>query len=455
MKIKKLFCILIPELSNKYWFFVLFVIGSLFRKMVPSILSDYVFKIKKNNIKFEEERREIFFDIVCNIICDLLTGILHCLSEKYNPKSTKKRKKKTLINNKKDLRIKYIHYERPNYTSNLLKHIFIISLIDFICQMLFFGNCIYKNSEYFNVSNVSNTIIRNDDHLYSFLVIDIISRYIFSCLLLKTYFYTHHYLSFTLNLIAIIIFFYIDIMFKFSEYSIIYIIMIIIRYILYSLEDIINKLILIYFFINPETLLFYKGLFSLIYLVIFTLVLIIFDKFNFPELDLKFLANIFCRLYFIFFNIIRSIFIVKVIDVFSSQHISFLRVLETIFLFIFYKIDSNCKEAIIKEKKDTNIFDNYFHLGILYEWIEVGGFLILLFSTLIHNEIIILNCKRYKKYTMYFLKIEADNEKKNLHLNENSTIDIVDENSIDNTGTFSSINEASINDPSITNTVSF
>ena len=455
MKIKNLFCILIPELSNKYWFFVLFVIGSLFRKMVPSVLSDYIFKIKKNNIKFEEERREIFFDIVCNIICDLLTGILHCLSEKYNPQSTKKRKKKTLINNKKDLRVKYIYHERPNYKSNLLKHIFIISLIDFICQMLLFGNCIYEKSEYFNDSNKSESIIRNDDYLYSFLVIDIISRYIFSCLLLKTYFYTHHYLSFTLNLIAIIIFFYIDIKFKFKEYSIIYIIMIIIRYILYSLEDILNKLVLIYFFINPETLLFYKGIFSLIYLVIFTLSLIIFDKLNFPELNLIFLANIFCRLYFIIFNIIRSIYIVKVIDVFSSQHISFLRVLETIFLFIFYKIDSKYKNAIISEKKDTNIFDNYIHLETLYEWIEVGGFLILLFSTLIHNEIIILNCKRYKKYTLYFLKIEADNEKKNLNLNENSTIDIVDESSINNNGTMSSVNEVSINDESIANSASF
>ena len=77
----------------------------------------------------------------------------------------------------------------------------------------------------------------------------------------------------------------------------------------------------------------------------------------------------------------------------------------------------------------------------LYDWIEVGGFLILLFSTLIHNEIIILNCHRYKKSTIYYLNIEANKEKKNLHLNENSTIDIVNENSISDTDTFTSIND--------------
>ena len=307
--------------------------------------------------------------------------------------------------------------------------------------MLFFGNCIIQNSEYFNDSNNTNTIIRNDDHLYSFLVIDIVARYAFSCLFLKTYFYSHHYLSFVLNLFAIIIFFYIDLRFKFKEYSIIYIIMIIIRYILYSLEDIMNKLALIYLFINPESLLFYKGLFSLGYLVVFTLIIFIFDELHFPTIDSVFIANMFCRAYFIIFNIIRSVYIVKVIDVFSSQHISFLRVLETIFLFVYYKIDSHYKYKLSKSNEYPNLFDNYFHLDPLYDWIEVGGFLILLFSTLIHNEIIILNCHRYKKSTIYYLNIEANKEKKNLHLNENSTIDIVNENSISDTDTFTSIND--------------
>jgi hypothetical protein len=111
MKIKKFGCILIPELTNKYWFFVLFIIGSLCRKVIPSLLSDYGFKIRKKNIKYEEERREICFDIVCNIASDLLTGIFHCLSEKYTPrKSNRNNKNKIIIpNRKKDLKIKFLY----------------------------------------------------------------------------------------------------------------------------------------------------------------------------------------------------------------------------------------------------------------------------------------------------------------------------------------------------------
>ena len=447
MEINNNYCIIIPELSKKYLYFIFFIIGSFFRKVIPSVLSDYIFKIKKDKIEFKIERREIYFDIVCNIASDLLTGILHCISEKYKPKKNKKenKKKKRLLfkdkKQKKDLKMLLIVNNKRKNKILLIKVLFIISLIDFICQILLFGNCIIETNKFFNDRNNNDTIIRNADHLYSFLVIDIFSRYLFSLLILKTYFYSHHYLSFILNFIGLLILLFVDIKWKIEKYSPIYLITIIIQYIFYSLEDIMNKVALIYLFINPETLLFYKGLFSLLYLFIFTIIMIIFDDLRFPNFDKKLLANIFMRSYFIVFNIIRSFYIVKVIDVFSSQHISFLRVFETIVLFIFYKIDSYYKK---NNKNNSNIFDNYFHLPIIYDFIEVGAFLILLFSTLIHNEIIILNCKKYKRYTIYYLNFEAEKEKLDVNVkdsNNNSNNDSNNENSVDNTQTISSINE--------------
>ena len=446
MKIKKFYCLLIPELTKKYWLFIFFIIGSLFRKMIPSLLSDYAFKINKKYIEFKEERREIYFDIVCNILSDLLTGILHCILEKdkYIYKKINKinnENKERISNNKKDLKIKFIFNKKQTHKAYVFKMIFIISLIDFICQLLFFGNCIIRKYKYFNDSKKKN-ILRNPEHLYSFLVIDIVSRYIFSSLILKTYFYSHHYLSFFLNFIGLSILLFVDIKYKIKDYNLINIIMIILQYILYSLEDIINKVALINLFINPETLLFYKGLFSLAYLFILTLSLFIFDTINLPILDKYFLANIFCRLYFIIFNIIRSVYLVKVIDFFSSQHISFLRVLETIVLFFFYKIDGNYKKKDSKKHPDTNIFDNYFDLPPLYDLIEVGAFLILLFSALIHNEIIILKCKKYKMHTIYFLNIEADKEQIKILFDEENENEIYnDDSSLENTQTLSSENE--------------
>ena len=453
MKIKKFYCILIPELTKKYWLFIFFLIGSLFRKMLPSLLSDYAFEINKKNIEFKEERREIYFDIVCNVLSDLLTGILHCIAEKNRLKHKRNNNsintnKERISTDKKDLQIKFIFNEEQTHKAYLFKMIFIISLIDFTCQLLFFGNCIIRKYDYFNDSKKDN-VLRNPEHLYSFLVIDIVSRYIFSSLILKTYFYSHHYLSFFLNFIGLSILLIVDIKFKIGEYNLIYKIMIILQYILYSLEDIINKVALINLFINPETLLFYKGLFSLAYLSILTLSLFIFDKINLPTLNGTFFANIFCRLYFVIFNIIRSVYLVKVIDFFSSQHISFLRVLETILLFFFYKIDSSHKKEELDKHPDINLFDNYFHLPALYDLIEIGAFLILLFSALIHNEIIILKCKRYKMHTIYFLNIEADKEQIDILFDEENGNDIYNnDSSFDNTQTLSSVGE-------VNNTYSF
>lgn len=453
MKIKKFYCILIPELTKKYWLFIFFLIGSLFRKMLPSLLSDYAFEINKKNIEFKEERREIYFDIVCNVLSDLLTGILHCIAEKNRLKHKRNNNsintnKERISTDKKDLQIKFIFNEEQTHKAYLFKMIFIISLIDFTCQLLFFGNCIIRKYDYFNDSKKDN-VLRNPEHLYSFLVIDIVSRYIFSSLILKTYFYSHHYLSFFLNFIGLSILLIVDIKFKIGEYNLIYKIMIILQYILYSLEDIINKVALINLFINPETLLFYKGLFSLAYLFILTLSLFIFDKINLPTLNGTFFANIFCRLYFVIFNIIRSVYLVKVIDFFSSQHISFLRVLETILLFFFYKIDSSHKKEELDKHPDINLFDNYFHLPALYDLIEIGAFLILLFSALIHNEIIILKCKRYKMHTIYFLNIEADKEQIDILFDEENGNDIYNnDSSFDNTQTLSSVGE-------VNNTYSF
>ena len=440
--------IIIPELSSKYSLFIFFIIGSLFRKMIPSALSDYVFKIKKSKIEFNVERKEIYLDIVCNIASDMLTGILHCISEKYKPKSKRNRKEERLISkdkkNKKDLKLKYIVFYKRKNILYLLKIIFIISLIDFICQILLFGNCIIKRHKYFNINGKTETKIRNADHLYSFLVIDIVSRYLFSKLILNTNFYEHHYLSFFLNFIGLSILLYIDIYYKIRDYYFVYIITIILQYILYSLEDIINKVALIYLFINPESLLFYKGLFSFVYLIFFTIILVIFDDFRLPKFDRDFYANIICRLYFIVFNIIRSFYIVKVIDVFSSQHISFLRVFETIIIFIFYKFDSYYK----KNNNERYIIDNYFHLPLFCDFIEVGAFLILFFSALIHNEIIILNCHKFKKSTIYFLTIEAEKEKVDVNLEESGH-----DNSVEATQTISSINEVNENNEiTITNT---
>ena len=78
MEIKKFLCLLIPELSNKYFLFKGSLFGSLLRKSIPGIFSDYIFKLNSNNTNenndkqdytlFDKEKEEKFFDIVMQYI---------------------------------------------------------------------------------------------------------------------------------------------------------------------------------------------------------------------------------------------------------------------------------------------------------------------------------------------------------------------------------------------------
>ena len=109
-----------------------------------------------------------------------------------------------------------------------------------------------------------------------------------------------------------------------------------------------NKVAFTTLFIPPKTLIFYKGLFQTVaYLPIITIVFFLFILDDFKKLkdclgeELKFFI---C---FIPFNIFRTISLVDVIDRFTAQHMSFLKIFEAIILFIFYCFNGD---------------ENYFHL---------------------------------------------------------------------------------------------
>ena len=419
MKIKKLLCLLIPELSNKYFLFIIFLICSLLRKSIPGILLDYIFKLKLNSSQdksdkvFELAKCEKFFDVLCNISSDLFTGIIHYILIKrdkklYNNYNNDNNDNNNDIPNKKFIKKKSkIEFIYNNETINkklFYQIIFIISFFDFLCQLCFYFGC------HANIEIIENPEkkIHNIDYLYSFLVIDIVARYIFSKLILNVHFYFHHYLSFLINIIILLILLIIDILYKMREYNIYFLILSFIQYVLYSLEDIINKIALIKLFIFPESLLFYKGICSSIYFFFFSFFILMFGDLDLSimEFNIKLFYGIIGRLFFIAANLFRSVYLVKVIDFFSPQHISFLKVLESIILSLYYFLDSLYK----KKNPKYSAIDNYFHLDINIVLIEINACLILLFSSLIHNEIIIINCTKLKKNTQFFLSIEADIE---------------------------------------------
>ena len=429
MRIKKCLCLLIPELSNKYFLFIIFLICSLLRKSIPGILSDYLFEFKLNkktdylDKAFKLAKLEKFFDVVCNISSDLFTGIIHYILIKkdkkiYNNNNNNKISNKKLI--KKQSKIEFIYNDKTINKKLFFKIIFLISFIDFTCQLCFYFSC-HANKDY--IENPDKKL-HNIDYLYSFLVIDIVARYIFSRLLLNIHFYFHHYFSFAINIIILLILLIIDVNYKLGDYNKYFLVISFIQYVLYSLEDILNKIALTKLFIYPESLLFYKGICSLIFFFLYTfLILIIGDlDLSVMEFNINLFYGIITRIFFIVANIFRSVYLVKIIDFFSAQHISFLKVFESLILFLYYSLDRFIKK---KEKDKYSEIDNYFDLDINIDLIEINACLILLISSLIHNEIIIINCNKLKKNTKFFLSIEADIEN---YKNFNKNSEIIDPN---------------------------
>ena len=291
----------------------------------------------------------------------------------------------------------------------LYKIIFIISFIDFTCQLGFYFSC---------YANKGQPVFHNIDYLYSFLVIDIVSKYIFSRLILKTTFYFHHIVSIVLNIIVLLLLFFIEKDKKMGDYNNAFLILSIVQYILYSLEDILNKVALNFnipsnnLIILPESILFYKGVFTFVYFICFTILLFLFQDLSIEDMThndfITILEKICVRFSFIIFNIIRSIYLVHVIYSYSSQHMSFLKVLESIILSIYYYFDRLYKER----HKDYN--NNYFESDSTFDLVDINICLFLLIITLIHNEIIIINCKKMREKTQYFLRKESEKEDKDL-----------------------------------------
>ena len=396
MDIIKCKLFMIPKLTKKHCYFLLFLIGSALREIIPDLVKKYNKKDLKmvnnvsnlSNLKFLFTQK--YHEIIRNIISDILIGVFHCMNKIKN----KNESKKTNIRNSQ--KMYYLFNDEANKSRKKYLIIFIISFVDIICQLLF---PIKFLIEYFLMNNINDI---PSFHLYCLLFIDIFARYLFSRIILKTYFYLHHYLSIFLNIIGLILIAIVDIYarkigYEFPSFNYLDVSIICIQLILYSFEDIMNKVAFRTLYMLPNTLIFYKGLTQLIYLTIMSILLFATQFYDFENFDYHYEIQYF--LAFVPFNILRTIYLVKVIDKFSAQHMTFLKIFETLIIYSYYFF----AKGILR--------DNIFPLNEKWEYYIQGfGFILLLLSSLIHNEIIIINHPKLKGKTKYYLDKDADNE---------------------------------------------
>ena len=244
--------VFIPRLTKKHLLFLAFSISSFFREF----MSLYEFR----EYDKEDFVQKKYFDILQNVISDLLQGILYLLS-----KLKEKRESKKLKNSLKNESL-----DKDNIRTNnegFIKIIVKISAIDFFCQLFFL---------IFTISfSIDNAIKKENQNFL--LIIDITSRFLFCRYILKTFFYRHHIASMIINLFVFIILGILDIISIINKEpnigatsKIVFGIFLIIQTIAYSYEDVLNKIALEKDYFTPYSLLFYKrkGLFHSLFFII-------------------------------------------------------------------------------------------------------------------------------------------------------------------------------------------
>ena len=400
---------IIPKLLRKHIYLLFFLLGALFRVLIPDILIKLRGKQDDSEIKdLKYLLTKKYFEIIRNVISALLLGIPHLLNRMRNrDEEYKKIKQQTYVTNKQKINFIYNDNESSRIPI-MLKIIFIIASVDVFCQLAVPIKFIIEDKI------LGDEILYADhNHLYFLLFFDIFARYFFSRWILRTYFYIHHYLSFLLNLIGLIPISFVDISVKIfgddSKFNFLFVAIISVQLIMYSFEDIMNKVAFRALSILPYTLIFYNGLFQLGYFIIISILFFSFGFYDFKKIDWVFEVQY--SICFIPFNILRNYYLVEVIDKFSAQHMALLRVTECSIIFIYNKIACN----ILMSKL------NQFHLDTFQFTIQCIGFFFLIMSSLIHNEIIIINHPKLKAKTQVYLDKDADKEQ-NASINSDTYI---------------------------------
>ena len=378
---KKYFFFPKPHL-NHFLFLLFFVI---------SILKKYVNTFFPQKPKIPLEFLELYIYNLSDFFSIIPLFILQ--------KRTKRKKEIIDSNSNKDVKggHGYIYNNREKTNPKSKIRIFILTISDYISQI--------ASVIFYVILNELN-IPMKFAKLTSLLIINVIVIFIISKLILHNHFYRHHSLSLLINIICLIVLIIVDIS-NIINYSgeikmqFIYIIIKIVQSILYSLEDVLIKVLILSYYLHPFKILFKKALFQFFYNIIFNFPFIFIklrDKdeekeFLFPMIGRLFEDKINILITFIYAGIsfIYNGTIFKIIDEFSPNHFAIARVIENFGILML---------NIILEGADSQ--KNLVFNLIIY--------ILLIIAALVYNEFFIINICGLSKYTKYFLDFEAESE---------------------------------------------
>ena len=383
--------VIFSKLNKNHFLFLSFIII----KIIDELCRNYMEKV--------DDIIRIFHHNYIGSLSDFLSIIPFIIIKIRSKDISKNELKKENIKEKEqdsNNAIEYIYSDQKTENNikrakRIFKFLIIVSIFDFLSSYL---DIIFKIIKIFTKDNLLINKVENN----SSILFGIISMYVLSILILHSPFYRHHYVSMAINLLLLIILIILDIINIVNrKLSSIYVIEKTIIIILYSFEDVLAKILLSIDSISPYIYLLYRGILVNILAFLFSFVFI-FVKIPDENGDKSCVFSRFWKIYeyklnilfyiIIFFNeYFMNLNIFLIIDKFSPIHFAMASIIS-------YFISSLFSIFLSENDKISNFF---YKLGI---------YLVLIVTSLIYNEFIILNFCGLQKYTQLFLQKEANED---------------------------------------------
>ena len=376
-----------PSFHKSFFYFLLYWVfeasSTLIKERLDAIYTDH----ENVNLLFE------LLNLACINISDLLAGFFVLITY-ITSKSEKTDSIPENKNNNSALNSSLI-YTDISKRKNKYKLILMASLCEFISRFIEFF--------FFVIFGIKRIRGGEITWLISF---DFLARIVFSHFLLKTKIFIHHRITIILIIISlcsmsVCAFIVLD---EKDSRNWPYFISLGLKFIILSLGDVLNKRLFNEKFLLPHTLMFLRGIFNACMFIILIPIIIIIKNnkseklFKFWNINEDKNMNIFIQIFlfilYIFFFSFKIFCLMKVIYIFSPQYVAFLNQVFYLFLLLRCRINAKDNTAIII----TDVFCLF----------------IIIFSTLVFNEIIILNFCGLNENTKEALKLRESQEIDNI-----------------------------------------
>ena len=370
---------------KQYFYFLIFWI----LELLVSIFKNLIYNHKFFGEFIENDITDEYIDLISLNIADLWAGFL-VLYTKYSFKKKEIKKGK-----KGDINLIYQH-NTPFNPNKKLQLLILISFLDFISRSGYFWFSFFINKGR----------MLNRYNLDIIIAIDILMRYFFSRIILKTYLYNHHITAIIISIIGFVSMSLLDIISIIIEgkdvsNKFLFLLFILPRSIFYPLEDVLNKILLSNDFLLPHTLMYDRGLIEFIIIFIISLILFLTGKLT---LTFKYGEE---AVYIILFRIVNIIIsfaeafcLMEVIYIFTSQYVSFLIVSESFAGVLNFWINININDGNSPSPYKNNTFI----------FIDILSLITITFGTLMYNEMIIINKWGLQENTKTGLLLKEQND---------------------------------------------